>query len=129
MSSANIFLTVAATCGRAAPAIPTHAPPIVDGSIPAVEHAWPIASAKAVRVAASPTRTTLLGPPVPAPNTDFSSPITHDVVVPPPSMPRKSPIAQFYHPMKLACFGMCSTRNYSAPFLLQFNIAETFRPL
>jgi hypothetical protein len=31
----------------------------------------------------------LLPAEVPVPSTDFSSPITHDVFVPPPSMPRK----------------------------------------
>ena len=48
-----------------------------------------LAAESASRAAASPTRTTLLPPAAPAPRTQFSSPITQEVLLPPPSMPRK----------------------------------------
>ena len=42
-------------------------------------------------------RTTLLPAAIPLPSTDFSSPTRHEVLLPPPSIPRKTATRLFYH--------------------------------
>jgi hypothetical protein len=81
--------TTALISGRAPPAIPTQVFSIFDGLMLAAAQACRMAAPRLFRARASPTRTTLLPADVPVPRTEFSSPIMHEVLVPPPSMPRK----------------------------------------
>src|SRR5580692_1336958 len=81
--------TTSAITGKAPPAIPTQVFSIPDGPTLAAAQACRMAAPKLSRARASPTRTTLLPADVPVPNTEFRSPITHEVLLPPPSTPRK----------------------------------------
>src|ERR1700733_3383033 len=60
-----------------------------EGSTLAAAQARRIAAVRAWPAACSPTRTTLLPPPMPVPRTAVSLPTTQVVCVPPPSIPRK----------------------------------------
>src|SRR5579872_821936 len=71
--------------------MPTQARSTLPGSTLAAAHACWTAVVIAWRAFRSPTRKTLLPEEAPSPNTDFSSPTRHAVLVPPPSIPRKIP--------------------------------------
>src|SRR5208282_5556653 len=81
--------TTAAISGPAPPAIPTQVLSIFAGEMLAAEQACRIAAPRLSRAWRSPTRMMLLPADVPLPSTEFSSPMRHEVLVPPPSMPRK----------------------------------------
>jgi len=81
--------TTAAISGRAPPAIPTQVLSTRAKLTLAAAQACRMAAARLSRAWRSPTRTTLLPADVPAPNTEVSSPTTQEVLLPPPSMPRK----------------------------------------
>src|SRR5205085_11422678 len=74
---------------RAAPDKPTQVLRISFGEMFAAAHAFASASCNDARARVSPTRTTLLGPPLPRPSTRLSSPTRQVVFVPPPSIPTK----------------------------------------
>src|SRR5205823_2736762 len=76
----------------ALPVIPAHVRTIWRGETPACAQASCSAAARASRAQALPTRCTLLLEELPAPNWLSSSPKTHRVLVPPPSIPRKNGI-------------------------------------
>src|SRR5207249_6831483 len=70
--------------GLPAPEAPIQVRLISAGEIFATAHACRIAASSDSPAIASPTRTTLLGPALPAPSTALSSPIRQEVLVPPP---------------------------------------------
>src|SRR5689334_25447650 len=63
----------------------------------AAVHAWRMASCREIRAESSPARTMLLPPATLLPSTDFSSPTTQEVLLPPRSIPRKYATRLFYH--------------------------------
>jgi hypothetical protein len=88
-NSNNNRCTTLAISGRAPPAIPTQVFLICAGMIFASAQACRMAALRLSRACCSPSRTTLLPPDVPVPSTEFSSPMMHEVLLPPPSIPRK----------------------------------------
>src|SRR6185312_473940 len=83
--SDNILRMVSAVSELTTPAIPAQVETISLGFTLATMHACRMAAARDSFACDSPARTKLLPPAEPLPSTEFSSPIRHEVLLPPPS--------------------------------------------